>query len=126
MRLRWTAPPTLRLAVTPSRDLSLRLGATTAMKNCPRTGRPELDKPKNSERFRTLSAFFRKKRNGVATSGYRLTCRFQRSSGINRPGVNGPWPGGGSTPDARSWWPCAFGIHDCVHAEVGWAETVFS
>jgi hypothetical protein len=126
IRFRWTASPTLRLAVTPSRDFSLRLGATTAMKNSPRTVRPELDKPTNSERFRILSAFLRKKRNGVATSGCRLTCRLHRPSGINRPGECVPWPGGGSTPDARPWWPCVSEIHDCVHAAVCWAETVFS
>lgn len=116
MRLRWTASPTLRLAVTPSRDLSLRLGATTAMKNSPRIARPELDKPTNSERFRILSAFFRKKRNGVATSGCQLTCRIQRSSGINRPGGRAPWPGDGSTPGGRPWWTCVYETHDCVHA----------
>jgi len=67
IRLRSTAPPTLRLTVTPIRERPFFAGATSAMKKSIFNRRPASDKPINSERFKIRLAFFRKNRNGSAT-----------------------------------------------------------
>jgi len=118
MRLRSTAPPTLRLTVTPKRDSSPRLGATTATNSSERVARPVTDKPTYSDRFRIRSIFWKENLNSVIA--------LQSIGWINRPSGCGPWRGADSGSGVRSWWTCVYGIRDCALCAAGWAERVFS
>lgn len=80
IRLRCTAPPTLRLTVIPIREAPPLAGVANTMNNRVATRCPESDNAINSERFKRRSVFLKKKRN------YFFSARRSFASlGINQP-----------------------------------------
>ena len=77
----------------------------------------ELDKATNSERFRIRSAFFKKKRNGLATPVYPLNCRLDTI--VASPGQTGA----ALRPAAAQDLPAAFGGHAFAKSVVAHAST---
>lgn len=80
IRLRCTAPPTLRLTVIPIREAPPLAGAAKTMKNRVDIRCPESDSAINSERFKRRSVFLKKKRNYFFSER-----RFFDSPGKNQP-----------------------------------------